>query len=367
MPIESGASSLPKDTIFCSSFVFENLEGILIEAGHKPVQRIGHGDRNQHHVRVDPDVGARAAARRLRAGLARGVISDRSSSAGRSAHSPKPAHRRRQTAIGIGTGGIASRASLSAWSLAQGARGKIACASQNPGRHPGPVRFLPFPGQSPCHTSIPAPCWSTYTSACRWPAISARSSSPPTTNEFPTRPARFGARVQMTRADHVSGTDRVAEVASAFEDVELVVNIQGDEPLIDPNAIDAAVLPLLEEPAIPMGTLKKRIEDPARNRRPQRRQSGHRPVRKRHLFFARHDSVHARRRPSPLTSTSGFTFIGADFLLTLFRPAGGAARAGGKLEQLRALENGFNIRVVETDYESLRRGYAGRSGARPRK
>ena len=73
---------------------------------------------------------------------------------------------------------------------------------------------------------------------------------------------RFGARVKMTRDDHVSGTDRVAEVASAFEDYELVVNIQGDEPLIDPGAIDAAVLPLLEEPAIPMGTLKKRIEDP---------------------------------------------------------------------------------------------------------
>src|SRR5258708_21528923 len=64
----------------------------------------------------------------------------------------------------------------------------------------------------------------------------------------------------MTRSDHLWGTDRVAEVASASEDVELVVNIQGDEPLIDPNAIDAAVLPLLEEPAIPMGTLKKRIE-----------------------------------------------------------------------------------------------------------
>src|SRR4051794_22748044 len=73
---------------------------------------------------------------------------------------------------------------------------------------------------------------------------------------------RFGARVMMTRADHVSGTDRVAEVASAFEDFDLVVNIQGDEPLIDPNAIDAAILPLVEEPAIPMGTLKKKIEDP---------------------------------------------------------------------------------------------------------
>ena len=71
----------------------------------------------------------------------------------------------------------------------------------------------------------------------------------------------FGARVRMTRADHLSGTDRVAEVASA-EDAEIVVNIQGDEPLIDPAAIDAAILPLVHEPELVMGTLKKRIEDP---------------------------------------------------------------------------------------------------------
>src|SRR5437764_13613907 len=71
----------------------------------------------------------------------------------------------------------------------------------------------------------------------------------------------FGARVRMTRADHLSGTDRVAEVASA-ELAEIIVNIQGDEPLIDPAAIDAAILPLVHEPEVLMGTLKKRIEDP---------------------------------------------------------------------------------------------------------
>src|SRR5450432_3066979 len=70
----------------------------------------------------------------------------------------------------------------------------------------------------------------------------------------------FGARVRMTRDDHLSGTDRVAEAASA-EDAEMIVNIQGDEPLIDSNAIDAAVLPRSHEPAIVMGTLKKKIED----------------------------------------------------------------------------------------------------------
>ena len=73
---------------------------------------------------------------------------------------------------------------------------------------------------------------------------------------------RFGAQVTMTRSDHLSGTDRVAEVASAHPEAALIVNVQGDEPLIDPSAIDAAILPMLDDPDTPMGTLAKRIEDP---------------------------------------------------------------------------------------------------------
>ena len=72
---------------------------------------------------------------------------------------------------------------------------------------------------------------------------------------------RFHARVVMTRDDHPSGTDRVAEVASA-SNADIVVNIQGDEPLIDPSAIDTAILGLMEDDDIPMGTLKKKIERP---------------------------------------------------------------------------------------------------------
>src|SRR5271156_601853 len=71
----------------------------------------------------------------------------------------------------------------------------------------------------------------------------------------------FGAPVVMTRADHLSGTDRVAEAASG-ENADAIVNIQGDEPLIDPAAIDAAALALLDDPDLPMATLKKAIEDP---------------------------------------------------------------------------------------------------------
>jgi 3-deoxy-manno-octulosonate cytidylyltransferase (CMP-KDO synthetase) len=164
---------------------------------------------------------------------------------------------------------------------------------------------------------------------------------------------RFGARVVMTRSDHVSGTDRVAEVASAFENAELVVNIQGDEPLIDPAAIDAAVLPLLDEPAIPMGTLSKRIED-------QRELTNPNVVKV--VTDRLGNAIYFSRLPIPYARDNGagvwFKHIGLyvyrrDFLLRYpDMPAGPLERAE-KLEQLRAVENGFRIRVVETDYESL--------------
>jgi 3-deoxy-manno-octulosonate cytidylyltransferase (CMP-KDO synthetase) len=164
---------------------------------------------------------------------------------------------------------------------------------------------------------------------------------------------RFGARVRMTRTEHVSGTDRVAEVASAFEDVELVVNIQGDEPLIDPGAIDAAVLPLLEEPAIPMATLKKRIEDP--------REIADSNVVKvvtdrfeNAIYFSRATIPFARDGTTvPLYKHLGLYVYRRDFLLRYSELPMGPLEKIEQLEQLRALENGFRIRVVETDYECL--------------
>ncbi len=68
----------------------------------------------------------------------------------------------------------------------------------------------------------------------------------------------FGARVAMTRSDHESGTDRVAEAAAQTE-AEIIVNIQGDEPLIDPGAIQTAVLTLLDDAECQMATLMKQI------------------------------------------------------------------------------------------------------------
>jgi 3-deoxy-manno-octulosonate cytidylyltransferase (CMP-KDO synthetase) len=164
----------------------------------------------------------------------------------------------------------------------------------------------------------------------------------------------FRARVVMTRADHVSGTDRVAEAASAST-AQIIVNIQGDEPMLDPSAIDAALLGLLEHDEIPMGTLKKRIEDRAEIADPNVVKV---------VTDAQDNALYFSRSPIPYSRDSAeapathFKHIGLyvyrrDFLLSYSDLPMGPLEQAERLEQLRALENGFKIRVIETEYESL--------------
>lgn len=161
---------------------------------------------------------------------------------------------------------------------------------------------------------------------------------------------RFGAEVRMTRRDHPSGTDRVAEVASAVR-ADLVVNIQGDEPLIDPAAIDAAVEGLQTGSIAPMGTLAKRITDPAELDNPNVVKvvvdlSGHA------LYFSRWPIPYVREGRAERYKHIGLYVYRRDFLLDYPRLPRGPLEEAEKLEQLRALENGYKIRVVETGYES---------------
>jgi 3-deoxy-manno-octulosonate cytidylyltransferase (CMP-KDO synthetase) len=163
----------------------------------------------------------------------------------------------------------------------------------------------------------------------------------------------FGARVRMTRPDHQAGTDRVAEVASA-ENADLVVNIQGDEPLIDPAAIDAALLPLVHDPEIPMGTLKKQIEDPAEVSDPNvvKVVTNHAGDA---LYFSRYPIPYVRDQAAPPVRFKhiGLYVYRRDFLLAYPSLRVGPLEQSERLEQLRALENGYPIRVVETDYDSI--------------
>jgi 3-deoxy-manno-octulosonate cytidylyltransferase (CMP-KDO synthetase) len=162
----------------------------------------------------------------------------------------------------------------------------------------------------------------------------------------------FGAPVLMTRSDHASGTDRVAEVASA-DRAEVIVNIQGDEPLIDPAAIDAAALALLEDPDLPMATLKRRIDNPEDISNPNvvkvvtdRFENA--------IYFSRSPIPHVREGFSAVHAKHiGLYVYRRDFLLKYSDLPVGPLEQAERLEQLRALENGYRIRVAETEYDSL--------------
>ena len=167
----------------------------------------------------------------------------------------------------------------------------------------------------------------------------------------------FGARVRMTRPDHLSGTDRVAEIAEA-EDAEIVVNVQGDEPLIDPDAIDASIGPMLDDSSVVMATLKKRIEDPREIADPMVVKVVTN-FRGDAIYFSRCPVPHRRdARPEDGPPPAHYKHVGLyvyrrEFLLGYSALPVGPLEQAERLEQLRALENGYAIRVTETNYESL--------------
>ena len=164
----------------------------------------------------------------------------------------------------------------------------------------------------------------------------------------------FGGHVIMTRADHVSGTDRVAEAASS-SNAQFVVNVQGDEPMIDPAAIDAAILGMLHgEDDVPIATLAKRIE---------RTEDIADPNVVKVVMNRNGLAIYFSRSPIPYARSEGeetvyFKHIGlyvyrTEFLLEYPTLTIGPLERAERLEQLRALENGYQIAVFETDYESL--------------
>lgn len=161
----------------------------------------------------------------------------------------------------------------------------------------------------------------------------------------------FGAEVALTRDDHPTGTDRVAEAAAAT-DAEIVVNIQGDEPLIDPAAIDLAITTLLDDAACGMATLKKRISDAAEIANPNvvKVVTG---LDGRALYFSRSPIPFARGGEPDYFKHIGLYVYRRSLLLGYSALPQGPLEHAEKLEQLRALENGIPIRVAETSYETI--------------
>jgi 3-deoxy-manno-octulosonate cytidylyltransferase (CMP-KDO synthetase) len=163
----------------------------------------------------------------------------------------------------------------------------------------------------------------------------------------------FGGTACLTSPDHASGTDRLAEVIAELGS-EIVVNVQGDEPLIDPAMIDEAVEPLLADPMVVMSTLRKRIHDDAELLNPN--------VTK--VVVDREGyALYFSRAPIPFTRpgqprAAAWRHIGLyvyrrDCLLQLAGLPPSELERSEALEQLRALEHGIRILAVETKHDSI--------------
>jgi 3-deoxy-manno-octulosonate cytidylyltransferase (CMP-KDO synthetase) len=165
---------------------------------------------------------------------------------------------------------------------------------------------------------------------------------------------RFGGEARLTRVDHLSGTDRLAEVASTLE-CDVVVNVQGDEPLLDPVAIDEAVAPLSDDGSLQIATLCRRITDPTELRNPNvvkiaLDRAGFA------LYFSRAPIPHVRDSYGglpPLYRHVGLYAYRRSALLVLAALEPTPLERVEALEQLRALEHGIRIKVVETSHDSI--------------
>lgn len=166
----------------------------------------------------------------------------------------------------------------------------------------------------------------------------------------------FGGEVVMTRADHATGTDRLAEVAAGLDD-ELIVNVQGDEPLIEPAMIEAALAPLLADPSIPMGTLKTPLTSLEEYQNPNvvkvvtDRQGFALYFSRAPIPFPRDFASDLEQRWAELATAKhvGLYVYRRDFLLRYPQLPPTPLEIQECLEQLRALEHGYRIRVAETD------------------
>ncbi|SDP03289.1 3-deoxy-manno-octulosonate cytidylyltransferase [Desulforhopalus singaporensis] len=170
--------------------------------------------------------------------------------------------------------------------------------------------------------------------------------------------AGFGGEYVMTRKDHVSGSDRLAEAAEILKisEHDIVVNIQGDQPLFAPEVVEQVARPLVEDPALPMATLIYRII---------REEEINDPNHVKTVFDRDNYALYFSRAPIPFQRNPdeqetpiyykhlGFYAYRKGFLLTFVALPEGNWEKFEKLEQLRALEYGYKIKVVLTGHDSI--------------
>ena len=166
----------------------------------------------------------------------------------------------------------------------------------------------------------------------------------------------FGGKAIMTGGEHLSGTDRIAEAAlkGGLKEEDIVINIQGDQPLFDPSLIQLLVKPLVADGSIPMSTLKCKInsEDDIHNPNHVKVVTDRQGFA---IYFSRYAVPFFRDPGSKKTHYKhlGFYAYRMGFLTRYTSLAEGVLECAEGLEQLRAIENGFRIMVSETSHDSI--------------
>lgn len=163
----------------------------------------------------------------------------------------------------------------------------------------------------------------------------------------------FGGKVMMTSPDHPSGTDRLAEVALNYPDVDVIVNVQGDEPMIPPEVIDGLAEAFVDDADLSMATMKVLMPEEDYNNPAAVKVvtdlNGYA------LYFSRSLMPYPRNKPEDykVFKHVGIYAYRRDFLLQYAAMAPTPLERAESLEQLRALENGYKIKVLESDFKGI--------------
>lgn len=159
-----------------------------------------------------------------------------------------------------------------------------------------------------------------------------------------------GGKAMLTAKNHPTGTDRLAEVAAAYPEVDVIVNVQGDEPLIEPKLIDELAAVFTEDENLQMATVMTPMVSEEEKNNPNNvkvitDRNGYA------LYFSRSLIPYPRNDEGvPVYKHIGIYAYRRDFLLKYAKMAPTPLESTESLEQLRALENGYKIKVVKTDY-----------------
>ena len=158
---------------------------------------------------------------------------------------------------------------------------------------------------------------------------------------------QFGGKVVMTSSEHQTGTDRLAEVASKYAEVDVIINVQGDEPLIEPKVIDELAQEFLNDTALQMASVMSIMDT----------EDYQNPNAVKVVTDLNHNALYFSRSLLPYPRVAGkanvYKHIGIyaykkDFLLKFAKLEPTPLEQSESLEQLRALENGYKIKMIKT-------------------